>query len=98
LQEFPDKSPTLRGNTSLVKIGEEERPPTLTGMHLFCFEGGLHFMQHPLFFTLSFVNQIVNRKIAANTEGTSKTAAATEVPSNIQTSQKIAVRKTPTSA
>ena len=55
-------------------------------------------MQHPLFFTLSLVNQIVNRKIAANTEGTSKTAAATEVPNNIQTSQKIAVRKTPISA
>lgn len=52
-------------------------------------------MQHPLFFTLSLVNQIVNRNIPANTAGTTKTAAATEVPSNIQASQKIAVRKTP---
>jgi hypothetical protein len=79
-------------------MGDEDKPPTLTGLHLLCFEGGLHFMQHPLFLTLSLVNQIVNRNIPANTAGTTKTAPATEVPSNIQASQKIAVKKTPISA
>jgi hypothetical protein len=95
----PDISPTLLGKVLFVKIGDADNPPTTTGLHLAGGGlGALHFIQHPLFFALSSVNQIVNRNTDVNMAGTTNTAAATEVPIRIHTNQKISVRKTPTLA